>query len=441
MTKKKIIIPLILAFALLFVCSANAENLIIKNISVFNQSIFNNLTVFGNFTINPDTTPPIISNVQATQITQNSANISWDTDEASYFNTVEYGLDVNYGTDISQSYNTNLTNRMIPKPSILLTNLNEFTTYHYRVKSCDLFSNCAYSGDYNFTTTQKENHAPIFIGIPVIPYMYSGNAYIFKVQVYDSDGDPVTIKWFLNSELMSTTYKENLTSSSGVTDEYNFTASSAGVYNFKIIVSDRESSNYIEFNANVAASASSGGGGGGARPDTTPPEAIIRYNSLTKNIEVLGIDNSGKNPNISYQEKCLDKKCQNKLITYNIQDDSKNTLILKLNYERTKNQVSAKVLSMDYIKNSASLASMQKFRIAGNIFSVTQINSPVSLNQDIYVKGQFNLNAGYNKKRNETKIKIIENKTIKKYSEKGLVFAELSTDNGKLNYNFRNQSR
>lgn len=36
---------------------------------------------------------------------------------------------------------------MIPHPSILLT-LRKSGVYHYRVGSCDLFNNCAYSKDY-----------------------------------------------------------------------------------------------------------------------------------------------------------------------------------------------------------------------------------------------------------------------------------------------------
>ncbi len=92
-------------------------------------------------------TPPIISNVQTNWIDKNTVNITWDTDEPSYFNTIEYGRGRKYKYDISKQYNTNLTSNMIPQPSISLI-LDKPNTYHYRVGSCDLFGNCAYSKDY-----------------------------------------------------------------------------------------------------------------------------------------------------------------------------------------------------------------------------------------------------------------------------------------------------
>lgn len=106
----------------------------------------------------PDTTPPIISNVQATWINSNTVNVSWNTNEASYFNMVEYGKGKKYRDNISQQYNTNLTSRMIPKPSILLTNLKVLGVHHYRVWSCDLFNNCAYSKDYMIKKDKKEEN-------------------------------------------------------------------------------------------------------------------------------------------------------------------------------------------------------------------------------------------------------------------------------------------
>ena len=67
-------------------------------------------------------------------------------------------------------------------------------------------------------TNESINHAPIFIGIPVIPStIIEGNSHVFRVQVSDPDGDPVTIEWYFDSELVSTT------------DEYNFTAVTSGV--------------------------------------------------------------------------------------------------------------------------------------------------------------------------------------------------------------------
>jgi len=86
----------------------------------------------------------------------------------------------------------------------------------------------------------KENNAPIFTATPAIPSsILEGQSHVFKVQVYDADGDPIEIKWYLDSELVSTT------------NEYNFTSDYAGVYTIKVVISDGELSNFLEFNVRV----------------------------------------------------------------------------------------------------------------------------------------------------------------------------------------------
>ncbi|MBI4547280.1 MAG: fibronectin type III domain-containing protein [Ignavibacteriae bacterium] len=92
----------------------------------------------------PDTTPPIISNVQASNITTNSALITWTTDEVSN-SVVEYGLTTSYGSTSSDA-------AMVTSHSITLTGLSSSTLYHYRVQSTDGSNNTATSGDFTFTT-------------------------------------------------------------------------------------------------------------------------------------------------------------------------------------------------------------------------------------------------------------------------------------------------
>lgn len=99
------------------------------------------------FNITLDTTPPVISNVQAVLISENTVNVSWETNEPSYFNMIEYGKGRKYDHEVSQQFNTNLTSIMISQPSILLT-LSKHGNYHYKIQSCDMFGNCAYSSDY-----------------------------------------------------------------------------------------------------------------------------------------------------------------------------------------------------------------------------------------------------------------------------------------------------
>lgn len=100
----------------------------------------------------PDTTPPVISNVQATAITASGATITWTTDEASN-SVVEYGLTTSYGSSASNA--ANVTSHSIP-----LTGLSANTLYHYRVKSTDAAGNTATSVDHTFQTGGSKNYLP-----------------------------------------------------------------------------------------------------------------------------------------------------------------------------------------------------------------------------------------------------------------------------------------
>ena len=92
----------------------------------------------------PDTTPPVISNIAAGNITSSNAVITWTTDELSN-SVVEYGLTTAYGSTTSDA--TNVTSH-----SISLTGLSASTLYHYRVKSTDAAGNTTTSADNTFTT-------------------------------------------------------------------------------------------------------------------------------------------------------------------------------------------------------------------------------------------------------------------------------------------------
>lgn len=111
-----------------------------------------NLAVSTDFTFTtassslpPDTTPPVISNVIVYNITQNSANVTWNTDEMAT-HQVEYGLTNSYGSS------TTLNQNLMIYHSEKITGLVSNTTYHYKVKSRDASGNLAMSNDFNLTT-------------------------------------------------------------------------------------------------------------------------------------------------------------------------------------------------------------------------------------------------------------------------------------------------
>ena len=103
----------------------------------------------------PDTDPPVISNVNAVDITHNSARITWTTDEPSD-SVVYYGTTTAYGN--TQSSPTNVTSH-----SINLTGLAPDTLYHYKVSSTDPSDNTAESGDFTFTTDPQPTETYMYV--------------------------------------------------------------------------------------------------------------------------------------------------------------------------------------------------------------------------------------------------------------------------------------
>jgi len=108
-----------------------------------------NLTASGDFTFTtpaPRTTPPVITNVQATAITSSGATITWTTDEPAD-STVKYGTTSSYGSSTPEN-STLVTNH-----SMNLTGLLGNTLYHYQAVSIDSFNNTGTSTDFTFTTS------------------------------------------------------------------------------------------------------------------------------------------------------------------------------------------------------------------------------------------------------------------------------------------------
>ena len=98
-----------------------------------------------------DTTPPVISNVQVS-VTDTSATVTWDTDEAAD-STVDYGLTSSYGSIASDG-------SLVTSHSLTLTGLSADTQYHYQVTSEDGSGNSASSGDLTFTTSAAPDTTP-----------------------------------------------------------------------------------------------------------------------------------------------------------------------------------------------------------------------------------------------------------------------------------------
>ena len=101
----------------------------------------------------PDTTPPTISGVSATNISSTSATVTWTTNETS-------DSQVEYGTTESFGDTTPLNSSMVISHSQALSGLTADTLYYYRVMSRDAAGNLATSSTYSFTTASGSDTTP-----------------------------------------------------------------------------------------------------------------------------------------------------------------------------------------------------------------------------------------------------------------------------------------
>lgn len=95
-----------------------------------------------------DQTPPVISAVTVSDITQSGATVSWNTDESAT-SVVEYGLSDSYGASASVS-------GLDSTHAVGLSGLTAGTLYHFRVVSDDASSNRSVSEDGTFTTVADD---------------------------------------------------------------------------------------------------------------------------------------------------------------------------------------------------------------------------------------------------------------------------------------------
>jgi uncharacterized repeat protein (TIGR02543 family) len=100
----------------------------------------------------PDTTPPVISNVQVTT-GQSIATITWTTNEQAT-SVVAYGETTVYELGSEEDLTFKIDH------SIILTNLNPETLYHYKITSEDSYGNANTTPDQTFVTNPDPGPDP-----------------------------------------------------------------------------------------------------------------------------------------------------------------------------------------------------------------------------------------------------------------------------------------
>jgi hypothetical protein len=133
----------------------------------------------ANFTFSTLAQAPAISAVNATSITNNSATITWTT------NQTATSL-VNYGTTASYGASSALNSALATSHSVVLSGLSAGTTYNYDVVSANSGGTSATSANFTFTTA-------VATSTPSTPAPQ-----VFDVAFWGISSSSITISWSTN---------------------------------------------------------------------------------------------------------------------------------------------------------------------------------------------------------------------------------------------------
>ena len=123
----------------------NASKALPRPLVEYPNTVLSKSLIFPKELIN-DTTPPIITNITVTDITDNLAMIKWDTDEFAN-SLVKYGKESRVYTESEED------SLFVKNHTIELTGLLPSTCYYFVVNSTDQSENSAESSEYSFTTS------------------------------------------------------------------------------------------------------------------------------------------------------------------------------------------------------------------------------------------------------------------------------------------------
>lgn len=258
----------------------------------------------------PDTTPPNISSVSSSSITQTKATITWTTNEAST-SQVEYGKTTSYGSSTTKD-NTKVTSH-----SVGLTGLSPDTTYHYSVKSADAANNNATSSDATFKTPPVPDTTP-----PVISSIQASSITQTSASVTWTTNEPATSQVKYGK---TTSYGSSTTESTSKVTSHSVGVSGLSAdttYHYSVISKDAASNTATSPDRTFKTQAPAG--------DTTAPSVSITApsnNSTVKNTVTVSASASDNVGVVGVQFK-LDGNnlgSEDKTSSYSISWDSKSS--------------------------------------------------------------------------------------------------------------------
>lgn len=150
-----------------------------------------------------DTTPPVISGVSVSAISNTSATVSWSTDEPSD-STVNYGLTTSYGSAAANA-------SPVTSHTINITGLVPGTTYHFRPSSKDAANNTGNGADATFITSSADTAKPVLSNPQV---SVTATTATFTWTTNEPAGTRVKYYWAANTAGVSHYVEEAITSHS-----------------------------------------------------------------------------------------------------------------------------------------------------------------------------------------------------------------------------------
>jgi hypothetical protein len=231
------------------------------------ESDYSNVVILNS---TPDTTAPVISNLQVASKTTTTAVIEWTTDELSD-SVVQYGTGGIY-------YSGQSDVSMVTSHSINLTGLDPNTTYNYRVFSTDASGNIRSLSGMTFTTLSTPDFTPpIISNVAVV-----SKSHITAVIEWTTDEGSDSVVQYGTITSTWDGYPSNESNGSMVTSHsINLTGLLPGtIYYFRVGSTDASNngpttSNELSFTTNPP-------------PDTTPPViSNVRVSSKTHNTALI----------------------------------------------------------------------------------------------------------------------------------------------------------
>ncbi|MBI2669678.1 MAG: fibronectin type III domain-containing protein [Candidatus Yanofskybacteria bacterium] len=210
----------------------------------------------GNSTTSPSVTvtvsqPPVISSVLASNISNNSAVITWSTDKPSTSK-------INYGLSSSYTISTVVDNTLVTNHSVALGGLTSSTLYHYQVESTDSGNLTSVSSDGTFTTASP---APIISNIQATGITSSGATITWLTDIPANS----QVEYGLTVSYGSATILDSalVTNHSVALTGLNQTTT----YNYRV-----KSNGSVSINSTFSTP---------GLPDTTPPSQITNLNAVS----------------------------------------------------------------------------------------------------------------------------------------------------------------